>query len=775
MNSLLFIAKNNLKKHKGEAVILFALIFMAAVLLYSSTALIMSGNNAVDEVIEKNNVSDLLLFAQPITEEEMQQGVESVDLTEKCETVPCIQLSPEYYYGDMAKEDASANIFYVFDSSRPTELNKFPEEFNNLKDDEIVIAYYLSSSIKTGDELHFTLGSKEYSFKVAGYVENLYFANARNISGIMAYVSHNTFEEFTDISEPVMMTYANAKENTDLHEYELAVQKAFPKDLSLVTVDRNTMVFSCVMLSDMASGIILVFTLTLVAMSVIIMHFSIKNFIELNIQNIGLLQATGYTAKELRFACVMEQMIIAVLATVAAVFVGIFISGPLNMLTGMLVGLKGFSGIAVPPLLATIIGIPVMVFLGSLIATTSYKKLTVLEALRSGITSHNFRKNHFPLEKSRLPLNLVMAGKNNMGSIKRSIFITLIVALLTMSTCEGFSMFQSWALDQSNILNMIGLEISDIQVPTYGDDALENEARKHGDVEKVNTWTTIQNAEVTYLENSETLGIDVYGDVNILNQETVIEGHLPANGNEIVLSVVESDRLEAKPGDVVNIKAVDGSFVAFTVSGIDQKFNNMGKKGLMTEEGALRINPDFAPEYTIIYLKDSSKAKNLKEEWEEKYPDYQFILFETFMSESINSIIMAMETICFIFVIATCFVVILTQLLLTRAQVIRERKNLGVSKALGYTSGELIRRTLMTNMPLIVIGILIGSAFHIAFSDKLTILALSSFGMREISASTDPVWFLVSALIIIVCAVVTALLSSRRIAKLEPSKILTEE
>ena len=775
MNSLFFIAKNNIKKHKGEVAILFALIFMAALLLYSSTALIMSGTNAVNDVIEKNNVSDLLLFAQPITEEDMQKKVESVALTEKCETIPCIQMSPEYYYGDMEKEDATSNIFFVFDSSRPTELNKFPEEFNNLKNDEIVIAYYLSSSIKTGDKLNFSLGSKEYSFKVAGYVENLYFANARNVSGIMAYVSHGTFEEFKEIAEPITMTYANAKENTDLHEYELAVQKAFPKDLTLVTVDRNTMVFSCVMLSDMASGIILVFTLTLVAMSVIIMHFSIKNFIELNIQNIGLLQASGYAAKELRFACVMEQMIIAVLATVAAIFCGIFISSPLNVLTGMLVGLKGFSGVAVPPLLATIIGIPVMVFLGSLIATTSYKKLTVLEALRSGITSHNFRKNYFPLEKSRLPLNLVLAGKNNLGSVKRSIFITLIVALLTMSTCEGFSMFQNWALDQSNILNMIGLEISDIQVPTYGDRELEKETRKHGDVEKVNTWTTIQNAEVTYLENSESLGIDVYGDVNILNQETVIEGHLPTNGNEIVLSVVESERLGAKPGDVVNIKAVDGSFVAFTVSGIDQKFNNMGKKGLMSEEGALRINPNFQPEYTIIYLKDSSKAKAMKDELEDKYPDYQFILFETFMSESIDSIIMAMETICFVFVIATCFVVILTQLLLTRAQVIRERTNLGVSKALGYTSGELIRRTLMTNIPLMVTGILIGSVLHIAFSDKLTLLALSSFGMRQISASTDPVWFLATAAIILVCAVVTAFFSGMGITKLEPVKILKEE
>ena len=81
----------------------------------------------------------------------------------------------------------------------------------------------------------------------------------------------------------------------------------------------------------------------------------------------------------------------------------------------------------------------------------------------------------------------------------------------------------------------------------------------------------------------------------------------------------------------------------------------------------------------------------------------------------------------------------------------------------------------MTNIPLIVIGILTGSVLHIALSDKLTVLALSSLGLRQVSASTDPVWFFVSAAIILVCAVVTALLSSRSIAKLEPSRILTEE
>ncbi len=775
MYPLFLIAKNNIKKHKGEAAILFLLIFIAATLLFSSVSLIMSANNAVDECIEETNVSDLLLFSEKITEEEMQERIASVDLTEKCETISCIQISSDYYYGDIAKEDAQSNLFYVFDSTRTTEMNKFPEELHDLGNDEVALPYYLSSSIKTGDDLHITVNGKAYSFKVKGYVENLYFANPRNISGIMTYVSHDIFEEFGSSSEPIVMTFANAKDGTDLHDYEAAVQTSFPKDIALVSVDRDTIIMSNVMISDTASAVILVFTLTLVIMSVILMHFSVKNFIELNIQNIGLLQAMGYTAKELRFACIMEQMLISILATVAAIATGILLSSPLNMLTGSFVGLKGYSGIAVAPLLATLIGIPVMVFLGSLIATVSYKKLTVLEALRSGITSHNFRKNHFPLEKSRLPLNLALAGKNNMGSLKRSILIILIVALLTASTCEGFSMFQNWALDQSNLLNMIGLEISDIQVTTLGNTDFEEEARKNPDVDKVNTWSTLQNTETKYLDNTENLAVDVYGDVGILNQETVIDGHLPSNANEIVLSVIESEKLGAKTGDVIDIKGIDGSYVPFTVSGIDQKVNNMGRKGLMTREGALRLNPDFKPDNTIVYLKDPSKAKELKDAWEDKYPDYSFILFREYMGESINSILLAMEAICVVFVIATCFVVILTQLLLTRAQVIRERTDLGVSKALGYTSGELIRRTLMTNIPVIIAGILIGILFHVTLAEKLTLIALASFGILQFNASTHPVWLLLSAAMIIICAVVTALISCKSIAKIEPVKILSEE
>jgi ABC-type antimicrobial peptide transport system permease subunit len=637
----------------------------------------------------------------------------------------------------------------------------------------------MSYTVSTGDKFTIRIGNKDYEFRVKGYTENLYFATSMNISGFNVLVSHDVFEEISAKVDPVCNRTAvnfKVKDGVDIGEFDKKVQNAFPGDLSFTTTDRPTMNVATTGMSNVACSIILIFTVMLVVRSVIIMHFSIKNFIELNVQNIGLLQATGYTAKELRLACVLEQMIIGILATAAAVVAGIFCSRPLTSLSGMLLGLSGFSGICVPALISTLVGIPVMVLLGSLIATSSYKKFTVLEALRSGITSHNFKKNHFPLESSRLPLSLVLAGKNIFGSGKRSVFITLIVAALTFSTCLGFTLFQNWALDQSALLKLVGFEASDIEVSAPGNEEFVEDMKADENVEKVNRMSTLSSMEVSYLDKSTSLGIDVYSDIDLLENEYVLEGHLPNNGNEIVLTTVEAANIGASLGDIVNVKSLaDDGTVPYTVCGIDQKINNMGKKAVMNEEGAKRLNPDYRFNEVLVYLNDSSRVKELKKQWEKEYSDFQFTLVDDLIGSTISTVKAAMEAICVIFIIATCFVVILTQLLLTRAQVIRERTDLGVSKALGYTSGELIRRTLMTNIPTIVCGIVIGILLHIGLANRAILFGLSTFGIRQNDFATDPVWFVVTAALILLCAVVTSFLSGRGITKLEPVKILKEE
>ena len=779
MNSLFFIAKNNIKKHKGELAIIFALIFIAAALLFTSLSLILSGSNMIKECDEKYHVADLMVVAETTDEDRLNEILDPIEGAEIKETFHLIMTGADYRYRDMEPEDEISYMFYLFDSAKPTYLNGYPDEFNNLKDDEITLPYYMSYTVNAGDKFTIKIANKDYYFTVKGFTENLYFATSMNISGFNVLVSHDVFEEISARVDPVCnrtAAYFKVKDGVDISGFDRKVQNAFPGDISFTTTDRPTMNVATTGMSNVACSIILIFTVMLVVMSVIIMHFSIKNFIELNVQNIGLLQATGYTAKELRMACILEQMIVGLIATAAAVIAGIFFSKPLTVLSGTLMGLSGFSGICIPALISTLAGIPAMVLLGSLIATSSYKRLTVLEALRSGITSHNFKKNHFPLESSRLPLSLVLAGKNIFGSGKKSVFITLIVAGLTFSTCLGFTLFQNWALDQSALLKLVGFEAADIQVGAPGNEEFVKDMLGNENVEKINKWSTISSMEVTYLDKSTSLGIDVYSDIDMLENEYILEGHLPNNENEIVLSTVEAENIGASVGDIVNVKSltVDGT-VPYTVCGIDQKINNMGKKAVMHEEGAKRLNPDYKFEDVLVYLKDSSRAKEFKKQWEKEYTEFQFTLVDDLIGSTISTIKAAMEGICVIFILATCFVVILTQLLLTRAQVIRERTDLGVSKALGYTSGELIRRTLMTNLPTIVCGIVIGILMHIGFANRAILFGLSSFGIRQNDFATDPVWFAITAAIILLCAVITAFLSGRGITKLEPVKILKEE
>ena len=62
MNSLFFIARNNIKKHKGEAAILFLLMFMAAVLLFVSLSMLMSKDNTIRKNTEEYHTPTLLVF-----------------------------------------------------------------------------------------------------------------------------------------------------------------------------------------------------------------------------------------------------------------------------------------------------------------------------------------------------------------------------------------------------------------------------------------------------------------------------------------------------------------------------------------------------------------------------------------------------------------------------------------------------------------------------------------------------------------------------------------
>ena len=125
--------------------------------------------------------------------------------------------------------------------------------------------------------------------------------------------------------------------------------------------------------------------------------------------------------------------------------------------------------------------------------------------------------------------------------------------------------------------------------------------------------------------------------------------------------------------------------------------------------------------------------------------------------------------------IITVFVVIFVEALVIRAKIVREWRGLGVNKALGMTSVQLILQIMMTNVPAILVGTLVGAFLSESFGSKVCVASFSLFGVKQIDFSIAPVWQVITIVGIIVVAVVTAGLFGLKTRSLNPVNMITEE
>ena len=94
----------------------------------------------------------------------------------------------------------------------------------------------------------------------------------------------------------------------------------------------------------------------------------------------------------------------------------------------------------------------------------------------------------------------------------------------------------------------------------------------------------------------------------------------------------------------------------------------------------------------------SAEINNLKE----LYPEYELGDMISAVESACQSISNAMFFVCAIFVTCTILITVLIIFLLVRMKLTRERVMLGVDKALGFTTGQLIKRMIMNFLPVVI-------------------------------------------------------------------------
>lgn len=784
MYTSFFIAKNNIKKKKSDVAVITLLIALATMLLYVSTSVLNNSGKIVEIAADACNTADHTYF----TSEEGSKY--AVDVWENMDYVVDYEFSPVLYIPNVKycgeKQDEKKEFMFVISSfEEERTINKINvENCEELKENSVILPYYmyLSEGYEIGETFIMEINGAEYEFKIAGFTEDTLFANTLNISIYRIFISEKCIKQITnDESYSKKISYVECKtlleDGTDIDNYTNDfIEKMAGRDKdSIIGLLGESMKGGITMMSGILMGITLVFSVILILIAIIIMRFSLKNFIEDNLKNIGILQAGGYTSSQLRRVSVMEMGIIGIVGVIIGEILSVCGQGIIGTIIASMMGLRYNVGFDIMYGIVTAAIIMIVILLITYYNSRAYKSINVLDALRGGIHTHNFKKNSLPLNKTRLPINIAVGMKQIFGAKLKNMGILLIVAILSFASCIGFAMYENFAVNKDFMLKLVGAELGTAITSGENLDEMGAVIETWKEVKKVGYYKSID-VMASSGEKNKTITCDAWKNPEEIENITIVKGSAPKYENEVMITTVIRDYFGANVGDVIYLQT-EGEKKEFIVSGICQMINNMGEKMVLSYDGVKYLSSVDEVESLQIYIyaNDGYDFNDINELVKANFEGAEAADSKKLSDESIGTIELAMELLCVLFVTITVVVVFLVVFLVIRTKIVNDKKNNGIYKAIGYTTKDLMVQTTMSNLPVIFVGSVVGTLLSIVGSAPLCIACLSFCGIEKCDITIPPVYLIGTVIGITLIAWLVAMAVASKIRKVEPVKMLTED
>ncbi len=788
-----FLAKNNIKKQKGDMITFFLMTLVASALIFISASFLVGTGRVVDANIKEINAADIIIMLSDDerAEAKLTEIIKGNEDTKGFESTHYLDTYAKYR--KKGQKTWTEYSIHIASYEEDRKIQKCSWDTSKLHGDQVVIPVSLSNAFRLGDIMELKIGENVYSLKVAGYNEDNIYCSPMNLGTYLVYASDRLFNtiEFengdkaypcilvkTDLTKRAKASGKPANDYVDIlfnefNDWYIQYCRSHPDYgiRSMNFLPAELMKTASLILPLIFIAIVLVFAVIIFVIAMVIIHFSVKNFIMLNMRNTGIMEASGYTVRELVLVLLVQLILIAGLGSAAGLVLGAILLQPAGAIILATLGLTWNQG--VDPVIAVSVfsGICFVVSILTLFLGREYKKTTVLDALHGGRGVAGGRKNLFSFEHTALPISLTLACKDTFGKFRTKIGTVFIMAVLAISTVVGFGMVDSYTRDDAALLSLAGMFDCDASVD--GSETMMKNIEAMSTVQSVygDTWYAFN---YTVGNRVSSITTRAFTDTGNIVGGSILEGGWPKKGNEIMLASAAADTLGASLGDIVTIKN-SGKEEDYKVCGLCQTMNNMGMMAYITLEGYERVAPPVS-EYNIwVSLKPGRSFAKFKEEFEDMYPDVEVTDYKEAAANTTGVVSAGMKAVAFFIATLTVMIVAFVESLIVRAQITREWKNLGVSKALGFTSGQLIWQTMLSNMPAISIGVALGLVLSPYSGASLMKSAFAIFGFRKAVFSVLPSSYVLTAVIIIGIAMATAAFLGRRIRTLEPVKMITEE
>ncbi len=779
MNREILLVRSNLRRARGQSISIAVLILLSAAMLNLWLMLSLDYKQNFDRCHDRLHAGHVTLAVDGDSKEVRPA------LTRIVEDMRAVDFSMEdslCMVGSFAYNGGEVNTEMVF-LEKEAALTRSVGRAEIIEEGDESSGVYLPMLYKTGDidigkTIELKIGSNTMEYTVCGFFNSV-MAGSHNCILCELLLTQDQYQELEEKGYALRSTLLSVRiaDKSESEDFEAALKSKVTAEFPGARVSSNSyaMVTTSRYISQMiCSGIVSAMAFFILLIALVIIASNIVNYIQENMRNLGALKAVGYTSGQLVGSLMLQFLGISLVVAVLGTGISYLLFPYLNTMMISQTGIPYEVRFLPIPCLWTLMILGAAVAVAVWLSSRRIRKIDPILALRQGIQTHNFLKNHVPLEKTGMPLHLALALKNTLSGVRQN--VTVCVTMLVLSLVVVFSglMIENMIVDINPFLYMVVGEMADscVNVNEGIEEEFLREMEADADVEKVYLFHLMNVGHSGGVELMASL-CDDFTKVN--NQSICIEGRFPRYDNEVAIAAKYAREKGLKIGDEITL-TVGEQKADYLITGFTQLTNNLGKDCLLTREG-YEILGDLQNLSFYLNLREGVDLEAFHEKTKERFGGniHTTIDIQSTISGTASVYVTLLTIIVCAILLLGVVVIAFVLYLLVRTMLNRKKREYGILKALGFTTGQLILQTALSFMPAMILSTVLGLAGSSLIINPLMALFLSGIGIVKCTFLVPGGFIAAAGAGLVLLAFGIACLLSLRIRKIQPCALLAGE
>ena len=540
---------------------------------------------------------------------------------------------------------------------------------------------------------------------------------------------------------------------------------------NLYGADRVGMKNSRTAMPAMMATMMIVFTSVIAVVCLLVIRFRIKNSIEEDMPKIGSLQSIGYTSRQIALSVVAQYGLVACAACLAGVIPVYPVLPFVGDVFAQQSGLHWVSGFEPLVNIASVGVLTLIVVAVALLAALKIRKISPVRALRGGIMTHSFKHNRIPLEKWRMPLTAALSLKSILQGLRQSVMMFVILTAVSFTAIIAVILYYNAAVDLSTFEKVPGIERANaalVFLPGEDAEAMRAEVADHKDVWKAQ-YVDSGRARVDDVD----AGAMVMSDFSGKETVNVYKGIFPRFDNEIAIAGLLANMIGKGIGDEVLVGKEERPYL---ITGLTQGMEAGSLTVYLTLDGMRKITPGFRQSQLMIYLNNGVSAAAFVDEMEAVYEGRLATCVDADASfaEGVSSYASIMSLVGLAIVIVAGFVIVLVLYFVIGSAIIRRRRELGIQKAIGFTTANLMNQISLGFALPLTLGALAGCVLGMVATNPLMSIGMSPLGVMKANYLINTAWVVATGCCVVVLSYLTSMFITWRIRKISAYALVTE-